>query len=397
LSTNAQIYCYHYAQRAVPMMDRDTDAVGTTPTLLERWLAVRRPLVVDGGLATELERAGYDLSESANKLWSAAVLAAQPDAIRAVHADYLDAGADVITTSSYQLSEEGVAQAGLAGADCAWDTLLRRSVALALAARDAHAHSTGASEVALIAASCGPLGAVYGDGSEYTGAYGAPGDGPVVPLTPALTPGRQSLDTLMAFHRKRLAVLVTCPGVDLVAFETIPCLLEVTAIATLLAREFPQVRAWVSMTCRDGATLSSGEPLAAAVQAVEAIAPAQVVAVGVNCVHPAIVESCIATMLGVPQTPSATATNARASSGPWAHRRRAVVYPNRGELFDAQSSLWVDRPAAGTHACMTPNDRQFLEMARRWAAVGAWAIGGCCRTTPALVGAIKREIEGHSA
>jgi len=56
-------------------------------------------LVIDGALATELERRGYDLKDS---LWSAKILLEQPDAIKQLHFDYFTAGADCAITASYQ-------------------------------------------------------------------------------------------------------------------------------------------------------------------------------------------------------------------------------------------------------------------------------------------------------
>jgi homocysteine S-methyltransferase len=198
----------------------------------------------------------------------------------------------------------------------------------------------------------------------------------------------------MAFHRARLAVLAATPGVDLIAFETIPCLLEVRAIATLLAAEYHALRAWISVTCRDGETLSSGEPLAEAVRAAERVAPAQVVAFGVNCVHPAVVEGAIRTILAVERPAVAAAGGGDALvAGPARPRRKVVVYPNRGEVFDAATHCWVERPGPDPHSGMTPSERQFLDLAAAWARAGAWGIGGCCRTTPRLIAALRKQLK----
>lgn len=58
-------------------------------------------LVLDGALATELERKGADLS--IGKLWSARLLVERPELIEQVHLSYLQAGANIITSSSYQV------------------------------------------------------------------------------------------------------------------------------------------------------------------------------------------------------------------------------------------------------------------------------------------------------
>src|SRR6185437_3347371 len=87
--------------------------------------------VLDGGLATELERRGCDIS---GPLWSARVLDEAPEAIQQVHFDYLRAGADCISTASYQVSAMGYGGLGRSCEDA--DRALRKSVELAEAARE---------------------------------------------------------------------------------------------------------------------------------------------------------------------------------------------------------------------------------------------------------------------
>jgi homocysteine S-methyltransferase len=89
-------------------------------------------LVVDGGLASELERAGFDLDDS---LWSAKLLLDAPDAITDVHREYLEAGADCIISASYQATIEGFMARGSTEGN-AEDTI-RRAVGLALEAAEA--------------------------------------------------------------------------------------------------------------------------------------------------------------------------------------------------------------------------------------------------------------------
>ncbi|WP_163513414.1 homocysteine S-methyltransferase [Fodinicola acaciae] len=201
-----------------------------------------RVVVLDGGLATELERRGNDLSSS---LWSARLLRDDPAEIVAAHRTFFAAGAQVATTASYQAPLE----------------LLRHSVPLA---REAADEAGG-----WVAASVGPYGAALADGSEYRGDYGL------------------SVDALRAYHRPRLDQLVDA-GPDVLAVETIPCLAEVEALVTELdAIGFP---AWLSLTC-DGTRTRAGEPVA------EAFAMARdcaaVVAAGVNCTAPADVPALV--------------------------------------------------------------------------------------------------------
>lgn len=158
-------------------------------------------LISDGGLATELEARGHDLSDP---LWSARLLVDAPHAITAVHTAYFRAGAQIATTASYQASFEGFAARGIGHDDAT--VLLRRSVELAQAARD----EVGVGGLS-VAASVGPYGAALADGSEYRGCYGL------------------SVAALMKWHLPRLEVLVDA-GADMLALETIPDIDEAEAL-----------------------------------------------------------------------------------------------------------------------------------------------------------------------
>ena len=303
---------------------------------LDALLAQDGVAILDGGLATELERRGADLRDP---LWSAKLLVDAPELIRQLHLDYYLAGADVATTASYQASFEGFARRGLGTADAA--DLMRHSVALACEARDAFWADPAARvgrAYPLVAASVGPYGATLHDGSEYRGNYAL------------------DVDALIAFHRPRFAVLATA-GADLLACETIPCHDEAVALARLLAK-FPQVSAWMSFSCRDGANDSQGEPFADCIDAVEGCA--QIVAIGVNCTAPRY----IAPLIEIARSRTA---------------KPIVVYPNSGERYDATQMCWH-----GDSATVALADH-----AREWLRLGARMIGGCCRTTPADIRALR--------
>lgn len=237
-----------------------------------------RPLVLDGGLGTLLESRGNDLS---GRLWSARLLRDDPDEVRAAHAEFVDAGADVLVTSSYQLAY------GIGMDDDEVDDLLRRSVALAKGAGDA-----------FVAASVGPFGAVRADGSEYTGAYDV------------------DVETLRTFHRRRLEVLADA-GADALAIETIPSRLEVQALTAELDRlGRPDLPVWISLSAASSGFV--GADLAAALA--DAAEVAGVVAVGVNCCPPEAVSPALAAV------PSGVA---------------GIAYPNSGERWDAEARTWV--------------------------------------------------------
>jgi homocysteine S-methyltransferase len=313
-----------------------------TSTLAQRLAAYDLPpLILDGGLASELERQGQDVSGA---LWSARVLRESPEAVRAAHTAYFAAGTRVATSASYQATYQGFAAAGVTPAETT--DLLRRSVQLAHQARlDAAAADEAAGwEVPQrwVAASVGPYGAMLADGSEYRGDYGL------------------SVRELRAFHRPRLEVLAQAcldVGDAVLACETIPSLAEVEALATELAEI--GVPAWISVTPAAG-RLRTGEPLAEAVELAAEVP--EVIAFGVNCCDPAEVDRAIGAAR-------------RAGIAP-------IAYPNTGELWDAVARDWVGESTFDPTA------------AQGWADEGARALGGCCRVGPALLAQIASALTG---
>lgn len=289
----------------------------------------RGPVVIDGGLASQLERLGADLSDD---LWSARLLLEDPELIRRAHRDYVEAGADVAISASYQASFEGFARHGI-DRDGA-ERLLRRSVEIA---REATAETPGGREP-VVAASVGPYGAMLADGSEYDGRYG------------------RTVAELVAFHEPRLDVLLDAEP-DVLAVETIPSGPETEAIARLLdARAGAQ--AWITFSCGDDKHLHDGTPVDEA--AAIAASSSAVVGVGVNCTPPEHVASLLRRVRErLPDTP-------------------LVAYPNLGSTWDPDAKVWR---AEGPRP-------DFGAGATAWRSTGATAIGGCCGTGPEDVSAI---------
>jgi homocysteine S-methyltransferase len=284
-----------------------------------------RALVLDGGLGTRLEERGADVS---SLLWSARVLADEPDRVLDVHRDYFAAGADVAITASYQVTFEGCARAGF-GPDETTGLLLR-SVELARRARDEAGHGW-------VAASIGPYGAMLADGSEYRGDLGL------------------GVDELRRWHGERVRVLAGA-GADLIAVETLPSLVEVEAVLAEL--DGSGASAWISVTPLDG-RLRSGEPVASAFALAAEVD--EVVAVGVNCCAPGEVLGAI--------------DAAREVTG-----KPIVVYPNSGETWDAEARRWRGDAVFPT------------ELVQSWRVAGAALVGGCCRIGPTQITAIAQAL-----
>ncbi len=308
---------------------------------IDPFLANDGTLLLDGGLATELEARGHVLDTA---LWSAELLLSDPDAIRDVHLAYLEAGADCIITSSYQASIAGLSDAGLPRDEAV--EVLKRSVDLALEARAMYLRvkhrSTDERPAPLVAASIGPYGASLADGSEYTGDYGI------------------SNNALHEFHLERWERLAQT-SVDLFACETIPSANEAEVFRTLLERA-PSLFAWMSFSCRDGERISDGTPLAECAAMFDDCE--QVVAVGINCTAPRHVSSLIECVRkGAPRKP-------------------VIVYPNSGEVWDGKRRVWIgmSEPSACAHA------------SREWRELGARLIGGCCRVGPEHIRAMRQTL-----
>ena len=246
-------------------------------------------LITDGGLATELEARGHDLSDD---LWSARLLMDAPEEIVAVHEAFFAAGAQIATTSSYQASFDGFAQRGIDRAET--ERLLRLSVELAGTARD-RSGGTG-----WVAASVGPYGASLAGGEEYRGRYGL------------------SVAELRDWHRPRLEILADA-GADVLALETVPDIDEAEALVNLVQNL--DVPAWLSYTI-SGEHTRAGQPLAEAF-AVAAGVP-QIVAVGVNCCAPSDVLNAVTVAHEVTGKP-------------------VVVYPNSGEEWDGPGRCWTGK------------------------------------------------------
>ena len=297
--------------------------------MIESTVARQGVLILDGGLATALEARGCDLDDP---LWSARLLLEDPELIRSIHRDYLEAGADCIITASYQASIPGLMERGMD--ETAARKALERSVNLAVDARDEFwndpANRTDRLRP-LVAASVGPFGATLGDGSEFTGDY---------PI---------GEDELYDFHRERWQLLASSPA-DLLACETIPSSTEAAVLVRLL-RETPQARAWISFSCRDGHHVSDGSSAAELIRACSA--EDQIVALGINCTSPEFLPSLI--------TIAASATS-----------KPIVVYPNSGEVYDAGAKKWGRGPVLA----------DWGVAAQRWHDLGARVIGGCCRVGP---------------
>jgi homocysteine S-methyltransferase len=268
-------------------------------------------LLLDGGLSTALEAQGLVIDGA---MWTGELLLTNPEAVTGAHRSFVDAGADIIITGSYQLSFEGGRRAGWADDDV--ERALRNSTTAARLA---------ANDDTLVAASIGPFGAHLNDGSEFRGNSGV------------------ADSVIRDFHDRRLDILLDTEP-DLLALETMPDLDEVRVLLDLIESTNADMAFWVSFTVSEPGTISGGGTFAEACALVEQYGNAM--AVGINC-----------SPLGfVTPTLSGIETDL-----PF------VVYPNAGQTWDSETMAWSGEPEFA--------NRQHID---EWVNLGARIIGGCC-------------------
>ncbi len=224
-----------------------------TAQLRER-LRQPRPILLDGATGTELERRGVS---SDLPLWSARALLEAPDQVEEIHAEYVAAGAEILTANTFRTQRRTLKRGGLAERSAELTSL-----AVALARR-----SVGKGRgFVFVAGSASPLEDCY---------------------RPDLVPDAKSLAREHGEHAHNLAEA----GVDLILVETMNAIDEANAAARAAAST--GLPFCVSFVCGEDARLLSGEPLSRAVDVVANHAPTALL---VNCLPPSRVAPCLAAL-----------------------------------------------------------------------------------------------------
>lgn len=299
-------------------------------------MTINYPLLLDGGLSNELERQGHDLN---NTLWSARLLASNPEAIVLAHLAYLEAGAQCIITSSYQATLPGFMALGYDESSAS--ALILKSVQVAEEARARFMLLHPGQATPLIAASIGPYGAYLADGSEYRGDYGI------------------TDQALTHFHEPRISLL-DGSAADVLACETIPSFQEAEVLSDLL--KTCAKPAWISFSCKDDQHISDGTPIEKC--AVLFAQHPTVFAIGVNCSSPEYISGLIRSI--------------KANAG----EKKIVVYPNSGAVYDPETKTWS--ALSESSSCE--------RLVKEWMDLGADIIGGCCGIGPEQINAMGKII-----
>eukprot|EP00053_Salpingoeca_punica_P012800 m.114993 g.114993 ORF g.114993 m.114993 type:complete len:372 (-) comp16042_c0_seq2:2864-3979(-) len=365
------------------------------------WLVAQcgrpREAVLDGGLSSLLEERGHPMHRT---LWSAALLAnpAAHQAIIDAHLTFLNSGADIIETLTYQATARGFVSAGLCATPEEADAFLTIAINLADKARKKFLslqqpqqgpqpelpphlqhppppyqplpQAVPVLPTPRIAGSIGPYGAFLANGEEFVGNYGL------------------SEDELMAFHRPKVLVLTRDSRVDVLAFETVPELAEARAIVRLMAAVAPTKPFWLSFQCRDGLHLASGVPLADAVREVldlvvsssnNSTSSCALIGIGVNCVKPEFAASLCTIISKAIQTCCTTQSHSHLAG------LDILCYANKGGVYDGLAQRWSTPEG-------TVLDRALLSDLR---AVGVTVYGGCCRVHGPEIAGVAAFVRGE--
>lgn len=298
-------------------------------------MAEQALIILDGGMGRELQRRGAPFRQPE---WSALALTDAPDAVVAVHAAYIEAGAEVITSNSYaavpfHIGEQRFAAEGQALADTAGK--------LARAAADANERTVR------VAGSLPPLFGSY-----------RPDLFTAVRVDEVLTPLLQGL----------------APHVDLWLAETQSAIEEVRAIQARLPQDGKPF--WVSFTLQDEDTddtprLRSGETVS---DAAHAVATLGVQTLLFNCSQPEVIGAAIDTAKAVFEALGVDiAIGAYANAFP--------PQPKDATANDGLDELREDLDPPG-----------YLRWAQDWRARGASLLGGCCGIGPEHIAQLKANL-----
>jgi S-methylmethionine-dependent homocysteine/selenocysteine methylase len=284
-------------------------------------------IILDGGIGSEMLRRGVT--------WEGHKVESEPDAIRSIHADYIRAGADVITTNTFQLARRSymnhfadpahMHHVGAQDLEARPPALIREGVRRAIEARE----RTRSDDVS-IAGSMTTLDWCF---------------------RPDMAP---SVDDMRAEYRETVQWFKDA-GADLILFETFNSSKE-ARMALEAAREV-SIPAWVGFVPDDRGRLLNGEDVGTAAHALGGIEPDVFL---FNCAPVPDITRALGELAKVYKKPS----------GGYAHVGR----------FDPPDWMFTDE---------CPPD-QYLAAARQWAGFGAQVLGGCCGTTPMHIEALKK-------
>jgi 5-methyltetrahydrofolate--homocysteine methyltransferase len=285
-----------------------------------------RTLVLDGAMGTMIEASGAG-SECNEELGLT-----RPEVIEGIHAAYLAAGSDIVTTNTFGASRIVLAEHGLSGK---------------------------VREINLAAASVARRAADGTKGNRYVA-------GELGPTSKLPTLGHISFDDLEGAYLEQALALIE-GGVDLVIIQTCQDPLQFKAALSACAKAFAQsgttLPTIVSVTVERSGTMLLGTDVASALTTAAPYGPCSF---GVNCATgPEDMEEHIAEL----SRRSPFAIVCQPNAGMPKNVRGKSVYELSPEVFSERLADYVAR-------------------------FGVSIVGGCCGTTPDHIAALAKSVKG---
>ena len=285
--------------------------------------------LLDGSLSYPIEEKGYKLNTN---LWTGEILIKNPEVIEDIHVDYIKSGSDYVTTSSYQLSVRRLSEEGYNVSE------IRRIFGQSVDLVKKAILKTGQNKIKIVG-SFGPFASYLSDGSEYSGFY------------------ELSDSEIKKFHQENSKIIHDL-DIDIILYETIPCLREVKIINDLVEAYKKEV--WISMTCNNDLNLRDSSSLE---EACEILSKSnQITTIGLNCFNPNLTKKAIKKL--------------RKFSN-----KKILVYPNSGENFNSKFKTWFGEKKI--------NNKEFSS----WIDESPDIVGGCCRIGKNEIKKMKSFIE----
>jgi len=286
--------------------------------------------LLDGSMSFPLEQLGYNLK---NKLWTGMALISDPDIIKNIHKDYINAGADYISTSTYQVSYDRLQNMGYQSSEI--KKVFQKSIDLV---KEAIKESRSKKEIKIVG-SFGPFASYDPNASEYVGKYNS------------------TDDEIKNFHLNNINIIEET-DLDIILYETIPCLREIEILSKVLSQTNKEI--WISITCNENIEFRDGSSFKEACKIISQIE--QITTMGINCFSPLLVEKALKELKKY-------------------SNKKTLVYPNSGEKYNPKDKYWSGK-----------NEFNNL-MIKNWLSLSPDIIGGCCRVGYDNIKKMREEID----
>jgi len=286
--------------------------------------------LLDGSMSFPMEHLGYNLK---NKLWTGMALISDPDIIKNIHKDYINAGADYISTSTYQVSYDRLKNMGYHSSEI--KKVFQKSVDIV---KEAIKESGSKKEIKIVG-SFGPFASYDPNASEYVGKYNS------------------TDDAIKNFHLNNINIIEET-DLDIILYETIPCLREIKVLSKVLSQTNKEI--WISITCNENIEFRDGSSFKEACKIISPIE--QITTLGINCFSPLLVEKALKKLKKY-------------------SNKKTLVYPNSGEKYNPKDKYWSGK-----------NEFNNL-MIKNWLSLSPDIIGGCCRVGYDNIKKMREEID----